>query len=457
MTFDKLSLSCQIPGLNKIYQRFFPDLINGVFVEVGGNDGYSWSNTWGLAEIGWKGVYFEPMLELAAKCDERHAKNNAECYPVAIAEFDGTCKLYLGQSATTSATVAKDNTFFYGNSPTNFVETPCRSLNSILAELKIPADFELLVIDVDGDEPGVIQGIDLDQWRPIMIIVETSAIHPIEAWRFNAKRIDFLLSQYYDEIYYDHINSIYVRKEKKVEKMASLFESKRDTILQYAGWYGLKLFVETGTCQGDMLAQVYPYFKQAHSVELSSDFYRFSRDRFKQAKNVKIWQGDSGEVLKGIMPFLTEPALFFLDAHYSGGYTAQGPDETPILRELKAILSAGKFNGVILIDDLKDFISNPAYPKPAAVQEWITKNYPALSCFLIHEGGGMIMIVPAKKKLDKTRKPVQLAPMVIEESAEPAPVHCAVKCEVCTCEQSKHNFERAPILYGPYRNPPKED
>jgi FkbM family methyltransferase len=455
MIFDKQSLSCQIQGLAKIYDRYFHGLTNGTFVEVGGNDGYSWSNTWGLAEIGWRGLCLEPMPELAAKCKEQHKNNNVQVLGKAVGEFFGHCKLYLGESATTSAFVAKDNTFFYGNSPANFVECPVVSLNSILPVFEIPHDFELLVIDVDGDECGVIEGIDLNVWRPIMIIVETSAEHPIEAWRFNAVRIDFLLSQCYDEVYRDHINSIYIRKA--VKTLTTLFESKRDTLLNYAGWYGLETFVETGTCQGDTLACLYPYFKRAHSIELSSDFYRFSAARFKRASNVKIWQGDSGEVLKGIMPLLTEPALFFLDAHYSGGYTAQGIDETPILRELKAILSAGKFNGVILIDDLKDFIENPSYPKPAAVQEWITKNYPTLSCVIIPDGGGMIMIVPTKKKLDKSRKAVQLVPVVIEESEK-----CAVCDPECPCKaenkpDDKYRWVRAPILYGPYRNPPKEN
>ena len=55
--------------------------------------------------------------------------------------------------------------------------------------------------------------------------------------------------------------------------MATLFESKRDLILKVGGWYGCKNLVETGTGMGDMLAQVYPYFSEVHSVELLPEDY----------------------------------------------------------------------------------------------------------------------------------------------------------------------------------------
>ena len=49
----------------------------------------------------------------------------------------------------------------------------------------------------------------------------------------------------------------------------TLFENKWKTILDYAGQYGCKNFVETGTGCGDTLDAVYPYFEHCYSVELS--------------------------------------------------------------------------------------------------------------------------------------------------------------------------------------------
>ena len=52
MIYPPPSPSCQIPHLNDFYQKYFGDLSHGTFVEVGGNDGYSWSNTWHLGRNG---------------------------------------------------------------------------------------------------------------------------------------------------------------------------------------------------------------------------------------------------------------------------------------------------------------------------------------------------------------------------------------------------------------------
>lgn len=444
MTFTKLSPSCQIPGLNKIYEKYFPGLAQGIFVEVGGNDGFSWSNTWGLAEIGWRGLYFEPMMELALACKARHKANNVQVECVAIGEFNGFTKLYQGQGATTSPKVATENIYFYGNSPDNFAITEVKSLNTALQEQEIPANFDLLVIDVDGAEVSVLHGIDFDFWTPRMVIIEANKHHPAEKWRFNAAEIDSILGQWYKEVYADAINSIYLRSAgaKKEKKMTSLFESKRDAILKYAGQYGCKLLLETGTGAGDMLAAIYPYFKKAYSIELSPALYQHAVMRFKQMPSVKVYPGDSGAVLPKVIPLLTEPALIYLDAHYCGEGTAKGESDTPVLKELDALLFDPKFRHVILIDDLRDFTSNPAYPKVKALQEYVTEIRKDLLFEILKEGGGMILIAPAKKKRVESRKVTQLAPLAIEETEKDAVQPEAPKV-----------FARPPMLYGPYRHP----
>ena len=441
MTNIPVSQSCQIPGLNEIYEKYFPGLIHGVFVEVGANDGYSWSNTWGLAEIGWRGVYFEPVKSLADKCAERHAKNNVTVVQCAVGSFNGETKMYLGESVTTSDYVAINNTFGYGNSPDKFVMSPVCALHTALSDLGIARDFELLVIDVDGDEIGVLRGLKLGNWLPRMIIIETCKTTNNKGWDFNCRGIEARLAMYYTEIYHDHINSIFVVKG---DGMLSLFESKWRTILEFAGLYGCKNFVETGTGHGDTLDAVYPYFEKCCSIELGNDLYRYAKQQFANAPTVAIYHGDSGEVLSRI-PALTGMTLYFLDAHYSGQGTVQGSKETPILAELKSILGSGKFNGVILIDDIKDFVSNPEYPNLAKLEEFVNGLRSGLLFEVVKQGGGMIMIAPKNKKRNPENKLKPIAPRA---------VLAVFQQDQALSEPDKlRNFERAPILYGPYRNP----
>jgi len=54
---------------------FLTTKLDGVFVEVGAFDGYTFSNTWGLAQRGWRGIYVEPIPKYANQCRKNHANH----------------------------------------------------------------------------------------------------------------------------------------------------------------------------------------------------------------------------------------------------------------------------------------------------------------------------------------------------------------------------------------------
>jgi hypothetical protein len=71
--------------------------------------------------------------------------------------------------------------------------------------------------------------------------------------------------------------------------------------------------------------------------------------------------------------------LFWLDAHYypnSGGTTAKGELETPIIKELHCILNHPVEGHVILIDDAREFPGRNNYPTIAQLQDLIVKRHP---------------------------------------------------------------------------------
>ena len=64
--------SCQIPGLAGIYAGVFGLKNNGTFVEIGAYDGKTYSNTYQLAKLGWKGLYVKPYADYAQMCCNNH-------------------------------------------------------------------------------------------------------------------------------------------------------------------------------------------------------------------------------------------------------------------------------------------------------------------------------------------------------------------------------------------------
>jgi hypothetical protein len=151
-------------------------------------------------------------------------------------------------------------------------------------------------------------------------------------------------------------------------------EVKQRAIKYYQKRLGPQVFVETGTFKGDMVAAVMKSFRELYSVELSQELYERARNRFAAERHVHLLQGDSSDVLGDILLRITEPSLFWLDGHFSGGNTARGSMDFPILRELELIREHKIRNHVILIDDARLFDDSSVPGKKEIIQSLRTIN-----------------------------------------------------------------------------------
>jgi hypothetical protein len=126
-------------------------------------------------------------------------------------------------------------------------------------------------------------------------------------------------------------------------------ESKRDLLIDYAVRFGLRTFVETGTCGGDTIAYLLPHFFRLYSIELDAALFERGRARFHGNEKITLIHGDSAVELAKLLPEIPEPALYWLDAHNSGPPTAG--ENNPLMAELEAIVRQKK-QGIVLIDDM---------------------------------------------------------------------------------------------------------
>lgn len=151
---------------------------------------------------------------------------------------------------------------------------------------------------------------------------------------------------------------------------------KRDAVLSYGRRCSLAVFVETGTFFGDMVAAVQENFRELYSIELSPSLHRKAKKRFGASPHVHLLQGDSGQELARLLPRLTEPSLFWLDGHYSGGVTARGQLDTPVARELSALLAHPIREHVVLIDDARLFGAARDYPSLEELRALVARERP---------------------------------------------------------------------------------
>ena len=136
---------------------------------------------------------------------------------------------------------------------------------------------------------------------------------------------------------------------------------KRRLVAQLAHRFAVPIFIETGTAEGEMVAAMARRFRRLVSIELDPGLATLACRRFRRHGNVEILEGDSEELLPGLLADVSEPCLFWLDGHATT-FGARGRRVTPIRGELAAILAHPVSGHVVLIDDARLFAAGGGYP-----------------------------------------------------------------------------------------------
>ena len=166
---------------------------------------------------------------------------------------------------------------------------------------------------------------------------------------------------------------------------------KQNVLCKYRDIYGTRTLIESGTFRGDMMQAMSNHFDKLYSIELSEMLFQKAKERFAGSRHIEILQGDSGQELGKLVPKLTQPALFWLDGHYSAGETAKGEKDTPIFEELGHILQDARFSHVILVDDARLFGTDPSYPSLQEIEAFVKSRRPEYD---IHVETDSIRILP---------------------------------------------------------------
>ena len=141
----------------------------GFFVEVGANNPFNLSQTWHLAKKGWRGILVEPIPEL---CNALREKRPESIIVEAACGAPNT-------PPTATFTVAKDSgkstlssEFLDRRSDVaSQITVSVKTLNSILEEHSVE-HIDFISIDVEGTQFDVLQGFDLQRWKPRLLLVE---------------------------------------------------------------------------------------------------------------------------------------------------------------------------------------------------------------------------------------------------------------------------------------------
>lgn len=153
---------------------------------------------------------------------------------------------------------------------------------------------------------------------------------------------------------------------------------KQREVKRYAKQAKIRTLVETGTYMGHMIDATRHSFDHIYSIELDNALHEAAARRFAGNERVILLKGDSGVIVPELVDKVNEPALFWLDAHWSGGTTASGEERSPILKELVPILTAKQRAHIILIDDAREFVGADGYPTLRELTGIVSRHRPDL-------------------------------------------------------------------------------
>ena len=162
--------------------------VKGYYVELGANNGLTQSNTYLLQRrYGWTGLLIEPSPAKYLECVRNRTFGVRPSFRCAACVDSDFAAAFVGMRYSDLMTVAVDldldpaaalahadtgGAFLRSVDEHHSFGAVAQTLTSLLDEVAAPLDFDLLSLDVEGNELAVLRGLDFSRYRPRWILVE---------------------------------------------------------------------------------------------------------------------------------------------------------------------------------------------------------------------------------------------------------------------------------------------
>lgn len=164
-----------------VYEHFFLEKTEGIFIDIGAHDGISFSNTKFFEELGWTGICVEPIPEVF---NQLKSNRLCACIQACVGSKRGKgiflrCRGYtemlsglFNEYDPRHLERIKQEQRIY-NGSLEKIEVDIYTLNDLLEQNGI-SYVDYLSVDTEGNELSILQSIDFSRFKIKVIDVENN-------------------------------------------------------------------------------------------------------------------------------------------------------------------------------------------------------------------------------------------------------------------------------------------
>jgi FkbM family methyltransferase len=174
-------MSYSLNNLDVKMEPYLKNIKNGFYIECGANNGIWQSNTLYFYEkYNWKGLLIEPNPHLIEICKKFRPNDIVENYALVNKNYDKNFIKgffqFTDYAPSLMAQVVEDNSQFTNQHPDQEpISVPAITLTNLLEKHKIEK-IDFFSLDVEGYEINVLEGFDIQRFKPKFLLIETTII-----------------------------------------------------------------------------------------------------------------------------------------------------------------------------------------------------------------------------------------------------------------------------------------
>jgi FkbM family methyltransferase len=210
-------------GEDRVLWRVFREKRDGFFIEIGAYDGVHLSNTFFLEQMGWHGILVEPIYQLCERAAAARSRSRVVHAACSRKDAPPTAAFTIAKNVPLLSFLCADDEHrercVREGAELIEIEVPVVTVDRILRyERKADSAYgnawvpkrgwqiDLVSIDTEGCELDVLDGFDLDRFKPSVLVIENdrpsgSAIEP------------YLSERGYRKFHRQVINDFFVRDD----------------------------------------------------------------------------------------------------------------------------------------------------------------------------------------------------------------------------------------------------